>query len=364
MNSASKEFQQNAMTSFIQIAAVVLLVIWCLMIIRPFVGLVLWGLIIAVALYPLHLALTAKLGGRPKTSATLLVLLGLAILFLPTYYLADSTIGGLQSLSGNLSAGEVNIPPPDPSVADWPLIGEKAFTIWSSAATNLESTLNTFEPQLRSAGTTVVRAAGGLALGVLQFVVSIIIAGVFLVSAEGGYRVACGIANRLSGEHGTALTDMSIATIRSVAKGVLGVAIIQSLLSAVGLLAIGVPAAGLWSFLVLILAIMQLPPILVLGPIAVWVFSVADTTPATIFLIYAILVSASDGVLKPMLLGRGLDIPMLVILLGAIGGMLLSGIIGLFTGAVILAIGYQILMAWLHREEEDITAEQAAADSG
>ena len=364
MNSASTEFQKNAMSSFVQIAAVVLLITWCFKIISPFIGIVMWGLIIAVALYPLHLSLAAKLGGRPKSSATLFVLLGLAILLLPTYFLADSSIAALKQMSTSLNEGSVKIAPPDASVADWPLIGEKTHAIWSDAASNLEATLNKFEPQLRAAGKTVVSAAGGLALGVLQFVVSIIVAGVFLVSAEAGYRVAHAIAGRISADFGLNLIDMSIATIRSVAKGVLGVAVIQALLSAIGLVAIGVPAAGLWAALILIFAIMQLPPLLVLGPIAIWVFSVADGTPATIFLIYALVVSASDGFLKPMLLGRGLDIPMLVILLGAIGGMMLSGIIGLFIGAVVLAVGYQILMAWMSVEEAEDAAEEAAAETG
>ena len=236
--------------------------------------------------------------------------------------------------------------------------------IWSGAASNLEETINKFEPQLRAAGESVVRAAGGLAVGVLQFVVSIIVAGVFLVSADAAYRVARAIARRLSEDHGQDLTDMSIATIRSVAKGVLGVALIQSFLSAVGLVAIGVPAPGLWALAVLILAIIQLPPIIVLGPIAVWVFSVADATPATIFLIYALVVSASDGFLKPLLLGRGLDIPMLVILLGAIGGMMMSGIIGLFLGAVVLAVGYKILMSWMAVEEAADVADETATEAG
>ncbi len=114
---------------------------------------------------------------------------------------------------------------------------------------------------------------------------------------------------------------------------------------------IGVPAAGIWTFAVLMLAIMQLPPIFVLGPIAIWVFSVADPIPATIFLVYALVVSASDGVLKPLFLGRGMEIPMLVILLGAIGGMIAYGIVGLFVGAIVLAMGYRVLIAWMETDE-------------
>ena len=145
--------------------------------------------------------------------------------------------------------------------------------------------------------------------------------------------------------------DLSKATIRSVAQGVLGVAIIQSVLSALGMMVMGVPAWGVWTLLILMLAIAQLPPILILGFVSAYVFSVAETTPAVIFLIYCLIVSSSDAFLKPLFLGRGMEIPMLVILLGAIGGMLMSGIIGLFVGAIILALGYQLFMAWLNKTE-------------
>jgi len=143
-----------------------------------------------------------------------------------------------------------------------------------------------------------------------------------------------------------------------VVKGVLGVAVIQMFLAAIGLVAIGVPAAGLWAGAVLVLAIIQLPPILILGPIAVWVFSVADPVPATIFLVYSIIVSLSDAFLKPMLLGRGVEVPMLVILMGAIGGAITMGIIGLFLGSVILALGYQIFVAWMAPDEPQVALEE------
>jgi predicted PurR-regulated permease PerM len=163
------------------------------------------------------------------------------------------------------------------------------------------------------------------------------------------------LMSRLMNESGDRTITTTIATIRSVATGVLGVAVIQSLLSGIGLLIADIPGAGIWAIAVLILAIAQLPPILVLGPIAAYYFSIADTTPAIAFLIFSIIVSMSDAVLKPIFLGRGMDIPMLVILLGAIGGMLLSGIIGLFVGAVALALGYQLMMDWLAHSPTDHT---------
>jgi len=361
--AADRNFQKNAMASFVQIAAVAVLVLWCFQIIAPFISIVLWGAIIAVAIYPVHLKLSGKLGGREKLSSTLFVLLGLAILLVPTYILTDSSVAALKSVGTDLKNGSVSISPPNPSVAEWPLIGEQVHEIWSDAAANLEDTLNKFEDQLRAMGGQVVRFAGSLAVGVLQFVASFIIAGVFLVGAEGSYRMSQTFTSSLVGDRGKGLTDLCVATIRSVAKGVLGVAIIQALMSAVGLVLMGIPAAGIWTFAVLMLAIMQLPPIIILGPIAIWVFSTAETVPATIFLIFALLVSASDGVLKPMFLGRGVEIPMLVILLGAIGGMIMLGIVGLFVGAIVLALGYQILTAWMETDELN-NPRQPAEEAG
>jgi len=349
--AADRNFQKNAMASFIQIAAVALLVVFCFRIVAPFVSIVVWGMIIAVALYPVHVKLAGSLGGREKLSATIFVLLGLAILLVPAYTLTDSSVAALKTVGADLKAGAVSISPPDASVAEWPLIGENVYNVWNDAAANLEGTLNKFEDQLKSLGGQVVRFAGSMAIGILQFVLSIIIAGVFLVGAEGGYRMSQTFASSLAGERGKALTDLAVETIRSVAKGVLGVAIIQALLSSVGLVVMHIPAAGIWTFAVLMLAIMQLPPIIILGPIAVWVFSTADPVPATIFAVYALFVSVSDSFLKPLFLGRGMETPMLVILLGAIGGMILAGIVGLFIGAIVLALGYEILVAWMETDE-------------
>jgi predicted PurR-regulated permease PerM len=356
-----QRFLGNAMASFIQIAAVVVLAMWCFDIISPFLNVIIWGLIISVALYPVHVSLTAMLGGREKLSATLLVLAGLVIVLAPTWYLADSTVGGLRHIALDLEDGAVSIPPPAESVADWPLIGERVHAAWNGAATNFEATLNKYAPQLQSLGQSALAFAGSTVAGVLQFVFSILIAGAFLTSASKGYKVSRNIAVRLIGaERGKKLTDLSILTIRSVTKGVLGVAIIQAIFSAIGLVAIGVPAAGLWAGAVLVLAIIQLPPILILGPIAIWVFSVMDAVPATIFLVYALIVSISDAFLKPMLLGRGLDVPMLVILIGAIGGAMSQGIIGLFIGAVVLALGYELVTAWMASDESKLESAQPA----
>ena len=359
--AADKSFQKNAMASFTQIGALMLLLILCFQIIAPFLTIVAWAMIIAVAIYPAHLMLAGKLGGREKTSATIFVLVGLAILVIPTYMTADSSFTALSTMGHDLKAGSVSISPPDESVADWPVIGKKVYSAWSSAADNLEATLKNFQPQLVAFSEGVIKFAGSIALGVLQFVVSMIIAGVFLVSAEGGYKTARTLSSSLIGERGNSMVDLVIETIRSVAKGVLGVAIIQALFAGIGLAVMGVPAPGVWAGIVLVLAIIQLPPWIILAPIAFWVFSIADPVPATIFAVYCFIVSIADMFLKPMFLGRGMEIPMLVILLGAIGGAMFAGIIGLFIGAIVLALGYEILVAWMETDELN-NPRQAAQD--
>ena len=347
-----KLFQARALDAAVRISLLALLVLWCFNIIRPFIMPILWGAIMAVAIYPLYEMAYHKLGGREKLTATLITLIALAILIIPSVMLSESLIESTQNIAAEYDAGTLTVPPPSDKVKDWPLVGEELHSAWSLASTNMEAALVKFKPQIETFGKWFLSSAAGIGAGVLMFIVSIIIAGVFLVFARSGSHALETVIGRVLGEtDGKDFVAISGATIRSVAQGVLGVALIQTILGGVGMLAIGVPYAGVWALLILLLAIIQLPPLLVLGPIIVYVFSVESTVPAVIFMIWSLIVSVSDSFLKPLFLGRGMDIPMPVILLGAIGGMILSGIVGLFVGAVVLAVGYTLFMAWLHPEE-------------
>ncbi len=357
-SAEDRAFASRSLAAAIQIGIVFLLASWCLKIIFPFIGLVSWAAIIAVAIYPMHLKLSGLLGGRAKWSAILIVLLGLSILIAPTWSLTGSSIDTAQKLATEMDAGTLRVPPPKDKVADWPVIGKKVHQVWSAAATNLEATLGKYSEQVRAFSAWLLKTIASTTMGILGFAVSIIIAGVFLLSAETAYGAFRSVGHRLAGEKAADFVDLTVATIRSVAKGVLGVALIQTLLAAIGLIVMDIPGAGIWASIILLLAIMQLPPLLILGPIAVWVFSTAEPIPATLFLVYALFVSFSDALLKPLLLGRGVDVPMLVILLGAIGGMITAGIIGLFTGSVILAVGYQMLLIWLNPEKAEAEIEE------
>ncbi|VAW55300.1 putative membrane protein [hydrothermal vent metagenome] len=348
----NNEFTQNTIEAAVRLGLLLLLATWCFKIITPFIVPVMWGVIIAVAIYPLFLKLKSMLGGKNKLAAAVYTLIALAFLITPTVMISDSIIETSSIMSERFDAGTLNIPPPNDSVKEWPLVGEQLHTVWAQASENLEATLKKYEAETKKLGKTIISGAAGAAGTILQFVLSIIISGIFVANATAAYDVTVKVFARLTNnESGKAYADLSKLTIRSVAQGVLGVAIIQATLSALGMMVMEVPGWGLWTLVVLVLAIAQLPPIIVLGFVSAYVFSVAETTPAVIFLVYCIVVSSSDAFLKPLFLGRGMEIPMLVILLGAIGGMIMSGIIGLFVGAIVLALGYELFMTWLNKSE-------------
>lgn len=361
-SSDDKVFQTRALDAAIRIILLALLVWWCFNIVRPFILPILWGAIFAVALYPLFLKLQSMLGGREKLTATLMTLVALALLIIPTVILSQSLVENTKKLSKEIEAETLTIPPPSEKVKEWPLIGKPVDKTWRLASTNLDAALDKFTPQLKAGGKKLLSFAAGVGVEIIMIVIAVIIAGALMVYARSGTLAMETIAGRLMGqEGGKKIVNLISATIRSVAQGVLGVALIQSILAGIGFMLMGVPYTGLWAFVVLVLAIVQLPTILVLGPIIIYVFSIAETTPAVIFLIWSLIVGVSDTFLKPLFLGRGMDIPMLVILLGAIGGMILSGIIGLFVGAVVLAVGYKLFVAWLN-QNKPLTDEQASGE--
>jgi len=346
----------------IRLAILAVLVVACLYILMPFVLPVIWGVIIAIAVWPLFRRLTAVLGRRQRLAAILFTLLALTLLLVPSWLLAESVTEAFVSAGKKLASGDVTIPPPPEEIADWPLIGKRIESTWTWAAEDPPAAVKTFRAQIRAAGGSLVSAVADLGIGVLQFAFSIILAGVFLATAKGGTHAAGSLAERLAGEErGRELVKTAGDTVSSVVKGVLGVAIVQAVAATIGLLLAGVPWAPAWGLLVLFLAVVQMPPILVMGPMIFYVFSTTGTFGAVLFMIWAILVSVSDTFLKPMFLGRGVKVPMLVILIGAIGGMIAWGVLGLFVGAVVLAVGYQLARAWFSQPD---FAPQPADESG
>ena len=346
----------------IRIGLLVLLVYWCLHIFKPFLIPVVWAIIIAVAIRPLYVKCESLLGGRPKLALSLFTIIALAVLIIPSILLASSMVDTMQHISKSLAEGTLQVSPPPDSVAGWPLVGARLHALWSAASDNLKATAEQFAPQLKVARIWLLSAAAGVGTGLLQFILAILIAVAMLPKAQGAYQFSQALARRIVGARGEDFATFAIATIRSVARGVLGVALIQAILAGVAMLVMGVPGAGLWALLVLLLAVVQLPPLLILGPVMIYVFASAETVPAVLFMIWGILVNVSDVFLKPMLLGRGVDVPMLVILIGAIGGVMSSGIIGLFVGAVVLALGYKLFIVWLTQDFDADAGELALGE--
>jgi predicted PurR-regulated permease PerM len=301
--------------------------------------------------------LVGLVGGRRGIAAAIFTLAAIVLIVLPTFRIADSVVRSSVDLAQQMEAETLQVPPARESVRDWPLIGNSLYDSWNLAATNLDAAVARFTPQLRTAGGWVIAKIRGLLGAILHTIIALIIAGFMLTYSQAGERAARGVMGRIGGERGEGIVQITGATIRSVALGVLGVALIQAAMGGIAMFLVHVPGWGVWTILILILAVMQLPPILVLGPVIFWVFSAVDSTMiAIVFTVWSLFVSVSDTFLKPLFLGRGLSIPMPVILIGAIGGLILYGIIGLFVGAVVLAIGYELFQAWM--------VEGAGAESG
>jgi predicted PurR-regulated permease PerM len=353
MNQASQtnNSTNQAIEIAIRLGVIFLLVYFCLQILSPFIFLVIWGAITAVAIYPLFTRLADRLGGRRKLTLTILTVAGIAIVLLPVISLSGSMADSAASIGHSIANGETSVPPPREAVREWPVIGENAYDFWQQASTDLTALMNTYSDQLAGLGKKLLGFAASVGLGVLKFIESLIIAAVFLASSDTANRHMRKLAHRLSGDHGVALLSLSEKTVRSVAVGVIGIAFIQAVLAGIGMLIAGVPAAGLLAIITLVLGIAQLPPLLVLIPVTIYLFSGDSIGIAIFFLAWSIMVAASDLVLKPLLLGRGVDAPMMVILLGAIGGMLVFGIVGLFIGAVVLAVAYKLLQAWIEMDD-------------
>ncbi|MHA7815805.1 MAG: AI-2E family transporter [Pseudohaliea sp.] len=337
----------------VQVALLALLAYACAHILSPFASLLLWALILAVTLNPLNRRLAGALGGRRGRAATLLVLVILALIGTPTVLLTTSLAGDVVSGYRAFEAGTLKVPPPRDAVAAWPLIGPELHAAWTEAAANFSAFLTEHREQLRSIARWAMGAAGSSMATLLFFTGAFIIAGVMMAYADSGTGALRRLCCRAAGEErGAQLHTLAVATTRSVAAGVVGVAFIQAVLFGIGFLLAGIPAAGLLALAALVLGIVQIPALVVTLPAIAWLWlgSEHGTLANAALTLYFLLAGLADNILKPLLLGRGVEAPMPVILLGALGGMVTSGLMGLFTGAVLLAMGYQLLMAWVDRE--------------
>ena len=204
----------------IRLSLIFALAAWCFQILTPFLSLIIWGAIIAIAIYPLFTKLLDKLGGKRKLAVTLITLVGIALILVPVILLSDSLIEGASGIGDKVTSGTAHISPPAESVREWPLVGEKEYAFWLQASQDLTGLLGKYPEQVAAVGKKLLGMATGAGLGILQFIISLIIAAAFLASADSVSAAMKRLAWRLSGEHGEDLLLMSTNTVRSVAVGV------------------------------------------------------------------------------------------------------------------------------------------------
>jgi predicted PurR-regulated permease PerM len=329
----------------------------CYRVLAPFLPLAIWAVIFAVTVYPLHLRIAARLGGRPGLTATLLVLLGIAVLVVPITILMSSLGDSVRTLIEALQQNTLQIPPPPETIAAWPVIGGKLHAVWSQAHDNLPALVQSMQPKIGDLARAALGFVASIAGGLIAFLGALVLAGILMAFGEHGARACLSVFRRIAGEaRGASLAHLSTATIRAVAQGVVGVALIQAILVGLALLVAGVPWAGALAAMVLVLGIAQVPAVIVTLPAIAWIWSRGGdgTVEALLYTVLLLVCGMADNVLKPLMLGRGVDVPMPVILVGALGGVATGGIIGMFIGATLLALAWQVVTAWVD-ENPDAT---------
>src|SRR5512139_245329 len=362
------EFEQRVASRLLDVliraGLVFALAMLCYRIFSPFLTLMVWALILAVTIYPLQRSLANKLLGKQGLAASLIVVVGVALIVAPTAVLMSSLGDSVHQLVADVQSNSLQIPAPRPGVEEWPLVGKKVHAFWSKAHDDLPALVQSMQPKISELSKAALAFVASIGGGLLQFLVSFIIAGIIMAFGESGGRGAQAIFERIVGtERGAEFTKLSTATIRAVAQGVIGVAFIQAIIVGLCLLVAGVPWAGMLAAIVLVLGIAQIPALIVTLPAIGYIWSSGDYSnfAAIGYSVLLFLAGMADNVLKPLMLGRGVDAPMPVILLGALGGMATAGILGMFVGATLLALGYQIFMGWVAANPD---TRQAQTESG
>jgi predicted PurR-regulated permease PerM len=348
---------------FIRAGLIFVLAALCYRIFSPFLSLMTWALILAVTLYPAHRKLAHRLGGKQGLAATLLVLAGVVLIVAPTAVLLTSMGDSVHDLVVKVRDQTLEVPAPPPGVAEWPVVGKKAHALWSQAHTDLPSVVQGMQPQFGELAKKALEMVASLAGAELLFLASFIIAGIIMAFGEAGAAATRRIFGRIVGPlRGQEFATLSTATIRAVALGVLGVAFIQAIVVGLVMIIAGVPFAGVLAMVVLVLGIAQAPALLITLPVIAWIWISGNygTGAAVVWTVLLFIAGMLDNVLKPLLLGRGVDAPMPVILLGALGGLASAGILGMFVGAVLLALGYQIFMWWVATNPDEVLAERVS----
>jgi predicted PurR-regulated permease PerM len=351
----------------IRAALIVALAALTYVVLSPFVTLLVWAVILAVTMYPAHQSLARGLHGKQGLAATLLVIVGVIIIVTPAALLMNSLGDAVSDFIHRVQDNTVQVSAPRDSVRQWPIIGERVYATWSAAHEDLPALVRAMQPKIGEFARQALAFVAGIGGGLLLFLASFVIAGIVMAYGEPGARAIRMIFARVAGaSRSDALVALSTSTIRTVAAGVLGVAFIQAVLIGLLALAAGIPGAGVLAVVALVLGIAQVPNLVVTLPaiLYVWLGDDLGTGVAIVLTVGLMLAGMVDNVLKPLVLGRGVEVPMPVILFGALGGLASGGILGMFVGATLLALGYRVFMEWAAGAESLAPPDPGSAGSG
>ncbi len=333
----------------LRLTLVAALIYACFRVAAPFFGVMLWGTLLAVMMWPLHVWLRGKPGLSNGRSATLIGVTGVLLLLVPAVFAVESLGTSAFGLFEAWRANRLVLLPLPEWLQKMAFVGPRVQRVWDLANTNMPALLKEYAPLLKTLATKLGGFAAGLLGDVFAMIGALVVSAMMLAWGDSGGVLIHDIFARITGdiERGARLVRLSAATVRGVLQGVVGVAFVQAVLLGIGFFAVGLPFAGAAAGLALLIGIIQIPALIIALPAIGWAFSTQSTTTATIFAVWTLIAGASDNILKPLMLGRGLEVPMPVILIGVIGGMLADGLVGLFVGPVLLGVGYVLFLDWL-----------------
>jgi len=345
MTDIRRDLARNTL-AILCILGLIGLSVWVLL---PFLAATVWAVMIVVATWPLFKSLELRLGNRRPLAVALMSVAMLLLLVLPLWLAVDTILehsGQLAAAGKSLAAN--GVPPPPAWVKTLPLVGDRVAAAWAQLdAAGTSGIVAKVTPYAADTGKWVLAQVGSVGGMLIQFLLVVTIAAILYSSGEAGARLARRFGRRLAGDRGENSIILAGQAIRGVALGVGVTAIVQTVLGGVGLAVAGVPFASLLSAVMLMLCIAQIGPMLVLLPAVGWMYWMGDSAWATFLLVWSLIVGSLDNFLRPMLIKRGADLPLLLIFAGVIGGMLSFGLIGIFVGPVVLAVTYTLTLAWI-----------------
>jgi predicted PurR-regulated permease PerM len=346
----------------LQLLALGFILYSCYNIINPFLNIFIWGGVLSITLYPLYIRLTNIFKGKKIVPSIVITLTMLLIIIVPAGGLLFATVDEFSELKDTFHDGKLTIPPPQENIKEWPIFGDKVFTAWTEASEDINVFVDKHRDQIQPVLIQLLGLLSSAGKGILMLLGSIIVSGVFLIYANSAGNFSKSLLTKLSEEHGESITTAVAITVRNVAKGILGVAFIQCILVGIGLVIAGVPFAGIWTLICLLLAIVQIGIFPVSIGVIIYIWGVGDTTTAVLLTIWMVFLGLIDNFLKPIMMGKGAPAPMLVVFMGTIGGFIANGFIGLFTGAIIFSVSYNLIVSWVNNKpiitEEDITPSE------